>query len=124
MAPRPYPVDMFWDKAMYDVEGNYLGQIEAVAWGRDGVSRRVGVRCRPDTDGLRFFVVDEANYVGEQTLGYLSQVVAVMANMFLSMAVGLAVAVALIRGFARRAAATVGNFWIDATRAILEQGPA
>jgi K+-transporting ATPase ATPase A chain len=64
------------------------------------------------------------NYVGEQTLSYLSQMVAVMANMFLSMAVGLAVAVALIRGFARRAEATVGNFWIDATRAILEQGPA
>jgi hypothetical protein len=60
MAPRPYPLDMFWDKALHDVEGNYLGQIEAVAWGRDGVARRVGVRGRPDTDGLRFFVVDEA----------------------------------------------------------------
>jgi K+-transporting ATPase ATPase A chain len=58
-------------------------------------------------------------YVGEQTLSYLSQMVAVMANMFLSMAVGLAVAVALIRGFARREAATVGNFWVGATRAIL-----
>jgi K+-transporting ATPase ATPase A chain len=60
------------------------------------------------------------NYVGEQTtLSYLSQMLALTANMFLSMAAGMAISVALIRGFARRESTTVGNFWVDATRSIL-----
>jgi K+-transporting ATPase ATPase A chain len=59
------------------------------------------------------------SYAGEQTLSYLSQMLAITTGMFLSMAVGMAVAVALIRGFARRESKTVGNFWVDAVRAIL-----
>jgi len=59
------------------------------------------------------------SYAGENTLSYLSQMVGIAVASFLSGAAGVAVAVALIRGFARSNAATIGSFWVDLTRAVL-----
>ena len=59
------------------------------------------------------------NYTGESTMSYLSQMVALTSQNFFSAAVGLAVAVALVRGIARDKAATLGNFWTDLTRGCL-----
>jgi potassium-transporting ATPase potassium-binding subunit len=59
------------------------------------------------------------SYGGETTLSYLSQMTTVTVQSFLSVASGIAVVIALIRGFARRKAATVGNFWVDLTRGTL-----
>jgi K+-transporting ATPase ATPase A chain len=56
------------------------------------------------------------NYSGEATMSYLSQMGALAVQNFLSAAVGMAVAAALIRGFARKGAATIGNFWVDLVR--------
>jgi len=56
-------------------------------------------------------------YGGEQTLSYLVQMAALTVQNFLSAATGIAVAIALIRGFVRKQANTIGNFWVDATRA-------
>jgi potassium-transporting ATPase potassium-binding subunit len=58
-------------------------------------------------------------YAGESTMSYLSQMGALAVQNFLSAAVGIAVAVALIRGFARKGSKTVGNFWVDLTRGTL-----
>ncbi len=58
-------------------------------------------------------------YSGETTMSYLSQMGALAVQNFLSAAVGVAVAVALIRGFARRGAKTIGNFWVDLVRGTL-----
>ena len=55
-------------------------------------------------------------YAGESTMGYLVQMVALAGQNFLSAATGIAVAFALIRGFASRSAAGVGNFWADMVR--------
>jgi K+-transporting ATPase ATPase A chain len=59
------------------------------------------------------------SYVGETTLSYLVQMVGLTVHNFVSAATGIALAVALIRGFARRSAKTVGNFWVDLTRCTL-----
>ena len=59
------------------------------------------------------------SYSGEVTLSYLAQMVGIAVQSFLSAATGMAVAMALIRGFARRSASTIGNFWIDLTRGTL-----
>src|SRR5208283_4876288 len=56
-------------------------------------------------------------YGGEQTLSYLVQMAALTVQNFVSAAAGIAVAIALIRGFARKQTNTIGNFWVDATRA-------
>ena len=58
------------------------------------------------------------SYSPEQTMGYTVQLVGLAVQNFVSAAVGLAVAVALIRGFARAASATLGNFWVDLTRGV------
>jgi potassium-transporting ATPase potassium-binding subunit len=58
-------------------------------------------------------------YSGEAAMGYLVQMAALAVQNFLSAATGIAVAVALVRGFARHSASTVGNFWLDITRATL-----
>jgi potassium-transporting ATPase potassium-binding subunit len=55
-------------------------------------------------------------YSGETTMSYLSQMGALAVQNFLSAAVGVAVAIALIRGFARRGSKTIGNFWVDLVR--------
>jgi len=59
------------------------------------------------------------NYGGETTMSYLSQMGALTVQQFLSAAVGIAVAVAVIRGFARKESATIGNFWVDTVRGCL-----
>jgi potassium-transporting ATPase potassium-binding subunit len=59
------------------------------------------------------------SYGGETTLSYLTQMAGITVQSFLSAATGVAVAIALIRGFARQNFATVGNFWVDMTRAVL-----
>ena len=58
-------------------------------------------------------------YSGESTMGYLVQMAGLAVQNFLSAATGLVVAVALIRGFARHTAQTIGNFWVDMTRSTL-----
>ena len=59
------------------------------------------------------------NYGGESALSNLSQMAGLTVQNFLSAAVGMAVAFAFIRGFARRQAKTIGNFWVDVTRVTL-----
>ena len=59
------------------------------------------------------------SYGGETTLSYLSQMAGITVQSFLSAATGVAAAIALVRGFARRSARTIGNFWIDVTRITL-----
>jgi K+-transporting ATPase ATPase A chain len=56
-------------------------------------------------------------YGGESTMSYLTQMLALAVQNFLSAATGIAVAWALIRGLARHSAATIGNLWVDLTRA-------
>jgi len=58
-------------------------------------------------------------YSGESTMGYLVQMLALAVQNFVSAATGIAVAFALIRGFARRSCASIGNFWVDLTRSTL-----
>jgi potassium-transporting ATPase potassium-binding subunit len=59
------------------------------------------------------------SYGGETTLGNLVQMAGITVQSFLSCAAGVAVAVALVRGFSRRGAQTIGNFWVDLTRIAL-----
>jgi K+-transporting ATPase ATPase A chain len=59
------------------------------------------------------------NYAGEATMSYFSQMVALVMHNFLSAATGLALAIALIRGLARRSGKTLGSFYVDVTRGIL-----
>jgi len=58
-------------------------------------------------------------YAGENTMSYFSQMVGLCAQNFLAGAAGLAVGVAFIRGLARELSDTLGNFWVDLTRALL-----
>lgn len=59
------------------------------------------------------------NYGGESTMSYLVQMLGLTHQNFLSAATGMAIAVALIRGFTRASSRTVGNFWVDLTRSTL-----
>jgi K+-transporting ATPase ATPase A chain len=59
------------------------------------------------------------NYSGEQAMSYLTQMAGLAFHNFVSAATGIALAVALIRGLARRSAQTLGNFWVDLTRCVL-----
>jgi K+-transporting ATPase ATPase A chain len=59
------------------------------------------------------------NYGGESTLSYLTQMLGLTHQNFLSAATGIALAVALIRGFSRSSMRTIGNFWVDVTRCTL-----
>jgi K+-transporting ATPase ATPase A chain len=58
-------------------------------------------------------------YVGEGTMSYLTQMLGLSVQNFFSAATGMAVVIALIRGFARHTAETIGNFWVDMTRSTL-----
>jgi K+-transporting ATPase ATPase A chain len=58
-------------------------------------------------------------YSPDTTVGYLVQMAALAVQNFVSAAVGIAVAIALIRGFARHTSKTIGNFWVDVTRCTL-----
>jgi K+-transporting ATPase ATPase A chain len=59
------------------------------------------------------------NYGGESTMSYLVQMLGLTHQNFLSAATGIALAVALIRGFSRASVRTIGNFWVDVTRTTL-----
>ena len=58
------------------------------------------------------------NYGGELTMSHLTQMAGLAVQNFASAAVGLAVAIAVVRGLVRRRSATIGNFWVDLTRGI------
>jgi potassium-transporting ATPase potassium-binding subunit len=58
-------------------------------------------------------------YSGESTMSYLTQMAGLAVQNFLSAASGIVVAIALIRGLARHSCATIGNLWVDVTRAVL-----
>jgi K+-transporting ATPase ATPase A chain len=58
-------------------------------------------------------------YVGEATMSYLTQMLGLAVQNFLSAAAGIAVLIALIRGFVRRESGQIGNFWVDFTRSTL-----
>jgi len=59
------------------------------------------------------------SYVPETTMSYLTQMAGLTVHNFVSAAAGIAMAIAMIRGFARRTAKTIGNFWVDLTRITL-----
>ena len=59
------------------------------------------------------------NYTGETTMSYFSQIVGLVLHQFLSAAMGMAVAIVVIRAIARRTMSTLGNFWVDMVRGIL-----
>jgi K+-transporting ATPase ATPase A chain len=59
------------------------------------------------------------NYGGETTMTYFTQMVGLTVHNFLSAAAGIAVLMAVIRGFTRHTAQTIGNFWVDMTRCVL-----
>jgi K+-transporting ATPase ATPase A chain len=59
------------------------------------------------------------SYTPETTMSYFTQMVGLAYHNFLSAAIGIAVAVALVRGIARKQSTTIGNFWVDTTRVIL-----
>src|SRR6202041_4212383 len=58
-------------------------------------------------------------YTPETTMSYFTQMAGLAYHNFLSAAIGIAVAVALVRGIARKQSTTIGNFWVDTTRVIL-----
>jgi len=59
------------------------------------------------------------NYAGEATMSYLTQMAGLAYHNFVSAAVGIALAIAFVRGIVRREKETIGNFWVDMTRATL-----
>ncbi len=59
------------------------------------------------------------SYVPETTMSYLTQMLALTVHNFVSAATGIVLAIVLIRGFARRSAQTLGNFWVDLTRCVI-----
>jgi K+-transporting ATPase ATPase A chain len=59
------------------------------------------------------------SYVPESTMSYLTQMAGLTVQNFVSAAAGIALSIAFIRGFARRSAQTIGNFWVDMTRCVL-----
>src|SRR3984957_9389035 len=59
------------------------------------------------------------NYGGETTMSYFSQIGALTLEQMLTPAVGIGVAIAMVRGFSRRNSSTIGNFWVDMTRCTL-----
>jgi potassium-transporting ATPase potassium-binding subunit len=59
------------------------------------------------------------SYTPETTMSYFTQMVGLAYHNFLSAAIGIAVAIALVRGIARKQSTTIGNFWVDTTRVIL-----
>lgn len=58
-------------------------------------------------------------YAGEQTMSYLTQMLGLTVQNFLSAGIGIAVAIAFIRGIARKSVKEIGNFWVDLTRSLL-----
>jgi K+-transporting ATPase ATPase A chain len=59
------------------------------------------------------------DYGGESTMSYLTQMIALVVQNFVSAATGMAILVAIIRGFVQKQVSTIGNFWVDLTRTVL-----
>ena len=59
------------------------------------------------------------NYAGEATMGYVTQMSGLVVQQFMSAAVGIVVAIAMIRGFTRSKTDKLGNFWVDVTRCVI-----
>ena len=59
------------------------------------------------------------SYTPETTMSYLTQMTALTVHNFVSAATGIVLAIALVRGFARRTAQSIGSFWVDLTRCVL-----
>jgi potassium-transporting ATPase potassium-binding subunit len=59
------------------------------------------------------------NYAGEATMGYVTQMSGLVVQQFMSAAVGIVIAIAMIRGFVRSRTDKLGNFWVDVTRCVL-----
>jgi potassium-transporting ATPase potassium-binding subunit len=59
------------------------------------------------------------NYGGEETMSYLSQMASLTVQQFVTPAVGICVALGIIRGFSRKGSPTIGNFWVDTVRGML-----
>ena len=59
------------------------------------------------------------NYGGEETMSYLSQMIGLTVQQFVTPAVGICVALGIIRGFSRKNSPTIGNFWVDTVRGLL-----
>jgi K+-transporting ATPase ATPase A chain len=59
------------------------------------------------------------NYAGESTMSYFTQMAALAVQQFISAAVGIQIAIVLVRGFVRRESPTIGNFWVDLVRGTL-----
>ena len=76
---------------------------------------------RPSFNTAMSFVTNTnwQGYAGETTMSYLTQMAGLTVQNFFSAATGMAVVIALIRGFARHTAETIGNFWVDMTRSTL-----
>jgi K+-transporting ATPase ATPase A chain len=58
-------------------------------------------------------------YTGESTMSYLTQMLGLAVQNFLSAATGIAVLIAVVRGFTRKSSMSIGNFWVDMTRSVL-----
>jgi len=80
-----------------------------------------GVEARSSFNTAISFVTNTnwQGYAGEATMSYLTQMLALTVQNFVSAATGIAVVIALIRGLTRRSAGQIGNFWVDLTRATL-----
>src|SRR3984885_704785 len=59
------------------------------------------------------------NYAGEATMGYITQMSGLVVQQFMSAAVGIVIAIAMIRGFTRSRTDKLGNFWVDVTRCVI-----
>ena len=80
-----------------------------------------GVEARSSFNTAMSFMTNTnwQGYAGEATMSYLTAMLALTVQNFVSAATGIAVAIALIRGLSRRSAGQIGNFWVDLTRATL-----
>ena len=97
-----------------------LQRLQAVLpFNPQGMSRG-RARSRRSTPSVSFVTnTNWQGYGGETTMSYLTQMAGLTMQNFVSAATGIALAIALIRGFARRSAQTIGNFWVDLTRCTL-----
>ena len=101
-------------QAFLPLNPEHLGSSQAPSWGTamtPDLAFNTSVSFATNTNWQ--------SYGGENTMSYFSQMVGLASHNFFSAATGIAIAIALVRGLARKSATSIGNFWVDATRAIL-----
>ena len=106
---------------------NYLGLILVYLWLRFQSNLPLNpqdlVAVRPDlafNTAVSFITnTNWQSYSGENTMSYFTQMLALTVQNFLSAATGMAILIAMTRGFIRHSAKTIGNFWVDMSRSIL-----